>query len=162
MSRAGWCRAQNMPSRSIPRVPSTLIVSWPFMMRCLDQIQAFRNDCIEEEAMSSQFYNQFNAPAQYPLSQAKGGALRGVLVGMIPFVLLLIIVTVTVLLTALVRQLVASSGFFAQQQAALIVVIIGLGVALVSYLIAIVVMLRRATAWQRGGAVGQARAALLA
>jgi uncharacterized membrane protein YdbT with pleckstrin-like domain len=132
------------------------------MMQRLDQIQAFRNDCIEEEEMSSQFYNTFNDPAQYPLSQAKSSPLRGVLVGMIPFVLLLIIVTVTVLLTALVRQLVASSGFFAQQQAALIVVIIGLGVALVSYLIAIVVMLRRVTAWQRGGAMGQARAALLA
>ena len=112
--------------------------------------------------MSSQFYNTFNGPAQYHLSQAKSSLLRGVLVGMIPFVLLLIIVAVTVLLTALVRQLVASSGFFAQQQAALIVVIIGLGVALVSYLIAVVVLLRRATAWQRGGAVGQARAALVA
>ena len=107
-------------------------------------------------------HNTFNSPAQYPLTQAKGSALRGVLVGMIPFVLLLIIVAVTVLLTALVRQLVASSGFFAQQQAALIVVIIGLGVALVSYIIAVVVMLGRVTAWQRGGAVGQARAALLA
>jgi hypothetical protein len=63
--------------------------------------------------MSSQFYNTFDGPAQYPLSQAKGSVLRGILVGMIPFVLLLIIVTVTVLLTALVRQLVASSGFFA-------------------------------------------------
>jgi hypothetical protein len=132
------------------------------MMLRLDQIQAFSNDCIEEEEMSSQFYNAFNDPAQYPLSQAKSSPLRGVLVGMIPFVLLLIIVAVTVLLTALVRQLVAPSGFFAQQQAALIVAIIGLGVALVSYSIAIVVMLRRVTAWQRAGAVGQARAALLA
>jgi hypothetical protein len=132
------------------------------MMLRLDQIQVPRNDFVEEEAMSSQLYNTFNGPAQNPLSQAKGSALRGFLVGMIPPGLLLIIVAVTVLLTALVRQLVASSGFFAQQQAALIVLIIGLGVALVSYIIAVVVTLRSVTAWQRVGAVGQARAALLA
>ncbi len=111
--------------------------------------------------MSSQL-NTFNDPAQNPSLQYKGSALRGVLIGLIPLVLLLVLVAVTVLLTALIRQLVASPGFFAQQQAALIVVIIGLGVALVSYIIAVVVTLRRVTAWQRGSAVGQARAVLLA
>jgi ABC-type bacteriocin/lantibiotic exporter with double-glycine peptidase domain len=84
------------------------------------------------------------------------------LVGLIPLGLLLLIVAVTVLLTALARQLVASSGFFAQQQASLIVLVAGLAVALVVYIIAFVRTLRGVTTWQRGGAVGQARAALLA
>ena len=66
------------------------------------------------------------------------------------------------LLTALARQLVASSGFFAQQQVSLIVLIAYLVVALVVYIVAMVRTLKRVTAWQRVGAVGQARAALLA
>ena len=111
--------------------------------------------------MSSQL-NTFNDPAQNPSLQYKGGALRGVLIGLIPLGLLLLIVAVTVLLTALARQLVASSGFFAQQRASVIVLIAGLVVALVVYIIAIVRTLRSVTAWQRGGAGGQARAALLA
>jgi uncharacterized membrane protein YdbT with pleckstrin-like domain len=123
----------------------------------------FRNEGVEEKAMSSQSFNTFNGPAQYPSSQYKGSALRGVLIGLIPLVLLLVLVAVTFLLTAPARQLVASSGFFAQQQAALIVLIIGLVMALVVYIIAIVRTLRRVKAWQKGGALGgQARAALLA
>ena len=49
-----------------------------------------------------------------------------------------------------------------QQQASLIVLIAGLVVALVVYIIAIVRTMRNITSWQRSGAVGQARAALLA
>jgi uncharacterized membrane protein len=109
--------------------------------------------------MSSQ---SFNGSAQNPSSQYKSSALRGALVGLIPLVLLIVIVAVTFLLTALARQLVASSGFFAQQQASVIVLVAGLAVALVVYIIAVVRTLRSITAWQRGGAVGQARAALLA
>ena len=112
--------------------------------------------------MSSQMYNTFNDPAQNPSSQSKGSALRGVLVGLIPLGLLLLIVAVTILLTALARQLVASSGFFVQQQTSLIVLIAGLVVALVVYIVAIVRTLRNVTAWQRGGAGSQSRAALLA
>src|SRR6266849_8402717 len=112
--------------------------------------------------MSSQMYNTFNDPAQSPSLPHRGSALRGVLVGFIPLGLLLLIGAVTVLLTALARQLVASSGFFVQQQASVIVLIAGLVVALVVYIIAIVRTLRNVTAWQRGGVVDQARAALLA
>jgi len=112
--------------------------------------------------MSSQMYNTLNDPAQSLSLQHKGSALRGVLVGFIPLGLLLLVVAVTVLLTALVRQLVASSGFFAQQQASMIVLIVGLIVALVVYIIAIVRTMRNITSWQRTGADGQARAALLA
>jgi len=112
--------------------------------------------------MSSQMNNTFNDPAQSLSLQQKGSALRGVLVGLIPLGLLLLICAVTVLLTALARQLVASSGFFAQQQASVIVLIVGLVVALVVYIIAVVRTLRSVTTWQRSGAGGQARAALLA
>jgi hypothetical protein len=127
----------------------------------LGQLRASRNDGIEEETMSSQL-NTFNDPAQNPSLQYKGSALRGVLIGLIPLGLLMVLVAVTFLLTALARQLVASSGFFAQQQAAVIVLVAGLAVALVVYIIAIVRTLRGVTTWQRGGVVGQARAALLA
>jgi hypothetical protein len=112
--------------------------------------------------MSSQMHNTFNDPAQSLSLQPKGGALRGVLVGLIPLGLLLLVVAITVLLTALVRQLLVSSGFFAQQQASVIVLIAGLVVALVVYIIAIVRTMRNISSWQRGGAAGQARAALLA
>ena len=112
--------------------------------------------------MSSQMNNTFNDPAQSLSLPQKDSALRGVLVGLIPLGLLLLIGAVTVLLTALVRQLVASSGFFAQQQASVIVLIVGLVVALVVFIIAIVRTLRKITSWQRNGAGGQARAALLA
>src|SRR6266704_6890485 len=108
--------------------------------------------------MSSQMYNTFNDPAQSLSLPHKDSALRGVLVGLIPLGLLLLIVAVTMLLTALARQLVASSGFFAQQQAAVIVLIAGLVLALVVYVVAIVRMLRRVKAWQKGGELGQARA----
>src|SRR6266487_2196918 len=117
--------------------------------------------------MSSQMYNTLNDTAQSLSLQHKGSSLRGALVrgalvGLIPLGLLLLIVAVTVLLTALARQLVASSGFFAQQQASLIMLIVGLVVALMFYIIAIVRIMRNITSWQRSGADGQARAALLA
>ena len=112
--------------------------------------------------MSSQMNNTFNDPAQSLSLPHKDSALRGVLIGLIPLGLLLLIGAVTVLLTALVRQLVASSGFFAQQQASIIVLIAGLVVALAVFIIAIVRTMRNITLWQRGGAVDQARAALLA
>jgi ABC-type bacteriocin/lantibiotic exporter with double-glycine peptidase domain len=112
--------------------------------------------------MSSQSFNTFSGSAQNPSSHYKDSVLRGTLVGLIPLGLLMVLVAVTFLLTALARQLVASSGFFAQQQASLIVLVAGLAVALVVYIIAFVRTLRGVTTWQRGGAVGQARAALLA
>ena len=112
--------------------------------------------------MSSQSFDTSNGPAQISSSQSKDSVLRGALIGLIPLVLLIVMVVIAFLLTALARQLVASSGFFAQQQASLIVLIAGLVVALVVYIVAMIRTLRRVTAWQRGGAVGQARAALLA
>jgi len=112
--------------------------------------------------MSSQMYNAFNDPVQSLSLQRKGSTLRGVLAGLIPLGLLLLIVAITVVLTALARQLTASSGFFAQQQASVTVLIAGLVVALVIFIIAIVRTMRNINSWQRSGARGQARAALLA
>jgi hypothetical protein len=112
--------------------------------------------------MSSQMYNTSNDRAQSLSLQQKGSVLRGIIAGLIPLGLLLLVVAITVLLTALARQLFASSGFFVQQQASLIVLIVGLVVALVVYIIAVVRSLRSVTTWQRGGAVAQARAAWLA
>ena len=112
--------------------------------------------------MSSQMYNSSNDPAQSLTLQHKDSILRGILVGLIPLGFLLLVVAITVLLTALARQLVASSGFFAQQQASVIVLIAGLLVALVVFIVAIVRTFRNITSWQRSGAGGQARAALLA
>ena len=104
--------------------------------------------------MSSQMYNTSNDRAQSLSLQQKGSAMRGVLVGLIPLGLLLLIVAITVLLTALSRQLFASSGFFAQQQASIIVLIVGMVLALVIYIVAIVRTLRSVTTWQRSGSGG--------
>ncbi len=112
--------------------------------------------------MSSQMYNAFIDPGQSRSFQRRGNALRGVLAGLIPLGLLLLLVAITMLFTALARQLVASSGFFAQQQTALIVLIAGLVVALVVCILAIVRILSNITSWRQDGALGQARAALLA
>jgi uncharacterized membrane protein len=112
--------------------------------------------------MSSQMHNILNDPAQSFSLQQEGSVLRGILIGLIPLGLLLLVVAITVLLTALARQLVASAGFFAQQQASMIMLIVGLVVALVVYIIAIVRTMKNITFWQRIGAVGQVRAALLA
>jgi hypothetical protein len=112
--------------------------------------------------MSSEMYNTSNNQAQGLSLQQKDSVLRGIISGLIPLGLVLLVVAITLLLTALARQLFGSSGFFAQQQVSIIVLIVGLVVALVVYIIAVVRTLRSVTTWQRGGAVAQARAALLA
>ena len=111
--------------------------------------------------MSSDLSNKFNEPTQNLSIYYERSALRGVLIGSIPLALLLLIGAVTVLFTTLVRQLAASSGFFVQQQLSLIILIAGFVLALIVYIIAFVRTLRSVTIWQRGGAVGQARATLL-
>jgi ABC-type multidrug transport system fused ATPase/permease subunit len=131
-------------------------------MLILDQIPAVNKSSFEEEAISLQMDNTLNDPAQSLSLQRKGSALQGVLAGLIPLALLMLIVAIILVLTALARQLFALSGFFAQQQASVIVLIAGLVVALVVYIIAIVRTMRSITFWQRSGALGQARAALLA
>ena len=111
--------------------------------------------------MSSQMYDaSCNNPVQKQAS-SQGSVLRAIIAGFIPLVLLLIVAAITVLLTALARQLLASSGFFAQQQASVVVLVVGLLVALVVYIVAIVRALRKITSWQRNSMIHQARAAFL-
>ncbi len=106
--------------------------------------------------MSVQSFEESNIPAQ---SQAEGGIWRGVLNGMIPLALLLIVVVVTLLLTGLTRPSIATTGFFTQQRVSLIILVAGLVLAIVIYIVALVLTLRRVASWQPGST--QARAALL-
>ncbi len=106
--------------------------------------------------MSVQSFEESNIPAQ---SQAEGRIWRGVLNGMIPLALLLIVVVVTLLLTGLTRPSIATSGFFTQQRVSLIILVAGLVLAIVIYIVALVLTLRRVASWQPGST--QARAALL-
>ena len=87
-------------------------------------------------------------------------ALRGILLGLIPLLLLAIIVVVTLLITGLARQWVASSGFFMQQQVALIVLIAGFILAILAFAIAIWRVSEQIKDWQQDGVVKPARAAL--
>ena len=89
-------------------------------------------------------------------------ALRGILLGLIPLLLLAIIVIVTLLITAFARQWVASSGFFRQQQVALIVLIAGFILAILAFAIAIWRVSEQIKDWQQDGLVKPGRAALWA
>src|ERR1700674_4355424 len=107
--------------------------------------------------MSAQSLEGSNASTR---NQPEGGILKGVLLGLIPLALLVVLVIAALLLPPLPRQLTAVSGFVAQQQVAVIVLIAGLGLAIVVYILALVLTLRRVRGWQPGGTQG--RAALLA
>ena len=102
--------------------------------------------------------SNFEVPAQP--STSENNTWRGLLIGFAPLVALLILVVITLAVTALVRQIFAPPGFFVVQQAALITLITGLVIALVIYVVAIVLALRRVAAWQRIGAKKSSTAAL--
>ena len=92
--------------------------------------------------------------------EAKGSALHGVLIGLIPLGLLAGIVLIAVVATALARELTASGGFYVQQQAALITLIVGLVLAIVVFAIACWRVLHQVGLWQKAGAAIQATATL--
>ena len=96
------------------------------------------------------------------VTKRTAGMGRGLLVGLIPLGLLAAIVGITVPLTALARQLNEGAGFFAQQQAAMIVLIVGLGLSIAVFAVAIWRVLRRVAVWQQSGAMAKANAALWA
>jgi hypothetical protein len=106
--------------------------------------------------MSVQSFEESNVPAQ---KQAERGIWRGILNGMIPLALLVIVVVVTLLLTDLTRLSIATSGFFTQQRVSLIILVAGLALAIVIYIVALMLALRRVASWRPGSI--QARAALL-
>jgi uncharacterized membrane protein len=102
--------------------------------------------------------SNFEVPAQP--STSENNTWRGLLIGFTPLVALLILVVISLAVTALVRQIFAPSGFFVVQQTALITLIAGLVIALVIYVVAIVLALRRVAAWQQIGAKKSSTAAL--
>ena len=106
--------------------------------------------------MSVHSFEESNVPAQ---NQPEGGIWRGILNGVIPLALLLVVVVVTLLLTGLTRPPIATSGFFTQQRVSLIILLAGLVLAVVIYIVALVLTLRRVASWHPASA--QARAALL-
>lgn len=112
--------------------------------------------------MSTHSIDESTVPTREPPTEVKGSAARGVWAGLGPLVLLAVFVVLAAVLTALARQLAAGSGFFAQQQAVLGTLIAGLVLAIVVFAIAVWRVLRRVVAWQRAGAVVQAKAALWA
>src|SRR5450759_3742946 len=99
-------------------------------------------------------------PAHAQPSTSENNTWRGLLIGFVPLVVLVILVVITLAVTALVRQIFAPSGFFVVQQAALITLITGLVIALVIYVVAMVLALRRVAALQRNGAKKSSNAAL--
>ena len=101
-----------------------------------------------------------NSEAQAQPSTSENNTWRGLLFGFAPLVVLVILVVIALAVTALVRQIFAPSGFFVVQQAALITLITGLVIALVIYVVAIVLALRRVAAWQQIGAKKASNAAL--
>ena len=97
---------------------------------------------------------------QAKLSFSGNNTWRGLLIGFVPLALLVVVVVIILAVIALIRQLFDPSGFFVVQQAALITLIAGLVIALVIFVVAIVLTLRRVAAWQQIGATKSSRAAL--
>ncbi len=110
--------------------------------------------------MSTHAIDEATAPAPQPSVEAKGSALRGVLIGLIPLGLLAGVVLLSVIATAIARGLTAGSGFYAQQEAALITLIIGLVLTIVVFAIACWRVLHQVGLWQKAGAAVQATATL--
>ena len=92
--------------------------------------------------------------------EAKGSALHGVLIGLIPLGLLAGFVLIAVVATALARELTAGGGFYVQQEAALITLIVGLVLAIVVFAIACWRVLHQVGLWQKAGVAIQATATL--
>lgn len=92
--------------------------------------------------------------------EAKGSALHGVLIGLIPLGLLAGFVLIALVATALARELTAGGGFYVQQEAALVTLIVGLVLAIVVFAIACWRVLHQVGLWQKAGAVKQAVATL--
>ena len=111
---------------------------------------------------SSESDEPVSVPTRGFTSLWENDTLRGAFRGLVPLGLLVVVVVSALALTALMRQLVAGSGFFTQQQASVITLIVGLGLAIVVYGVAIFFTLRRVAIWQQTGAAAQARAALWA
>ncbi len=112
--------------------------------------------------MSTHFIDEATAPSPQTSVEAKGSALRGVLIGLIPLGLLAGVVLLTIIATAIARDLTTSGGFYVQQEAALITLIVGLVLAIVVFAIACWRVMREVATWQKASVTIQANAALWA
>ncbi len=119
-----------------------------------------RSETVTKEDIMSFQPSNAELSMQAQSSSSGNNTWRGLLIGFIPLALLVVIIIIALAVTALIRQLFAPSGFFVVQQAALITLIAGLIIALVIFVGAIVLTLRRVTNWQRQGAAKSSRAAL--
>ena len=109
--------------------------------------------------MSTHSIDETTTPAPQSV-EAKGSALHGVLIGLIPLGLLAGIVLIAVVATALARELTAGGGFYVQQEAALITLIVGVVLAIVVFAIACWRVLHQVGLWQKAGVAVQATATL--
>jgi len=82
-----------------------------------------------------------------PQASTTREVLHGVLVGLVPLLLLAILIIATITLTTIVRQFASNAGFFVWQRDSLITLIIGMGVAILVYVIAIVLVLQTTARW---------------
>lgn len=112
--------------------------------------------------MSTHLIEKSTTPARESSAEAKGSAVRGALIGLIPLELLAGVILVAIVVTALARGLADAGGFFVQQQTALIILIVGLVLAIVVFALAVWRVVRQIAAWQRTGVAVQANAALWA
>jgi hypothetical protein len=110
--------------------------------------------------MSTHSIEKPTAPEPQQSIEAKGSALHGVLIGLIPLGLLAVIVLLAVVTTALAREVTAGGGFYAQQEAALITLVVGLVLAVVVFAIACWRVLHHVGLWQKAGEAVQAAATL--
>jgi hypothetical protein len=106
--------------------------------------------------------SNFEVSMQNQSSSSGNNTWRGLLIGFVPLALLVVIVAIALAVTALIRQFFASSGFFVEQQVVLITLLTGLIIALVIFVVAIVLTLRRIAAWQKSDAKKPSNAALWA
>lgn len=110
--------------------------------------------------MSTHSVEETTAPSPQPSVEAKGSALHGVLIGLIPLGLLAGVVLLAVIATAIARGLTASGGFYVQQEAVLITLIVGLVLAIVVFAIGCWGVLHQVGLWQKAGAAVQAASTL--
>jgi uncharacterized membrane protein len=123
----------------------------------LDQIAGQPKPVPKEENMLSSA-----SDSQVSTRGSASEALRGTLVGLVPLIFLIAIIAITLGFAVFARLRTVSGGFFAQQQAALITLIVGFVLAIVAYVVAILIVMRRVRTWQQEGVMQRARAALWA
>ena len=85
---------------------------------------------------------------------------QGIGTGLIPLLLLAILVVATIFVTAFVRQSASGSGFFVWERDALITLIMGMVLALIVYIVALLLVLRTTTRWVQGRLTIRSAAAL--